>query len=102
MLQETRVRQAHKKSRPIGNTSYRTYYSSLPANRTRSGKKQDDNVGAAMYDELTSEVELTGVPGAPTVLRAELVAILIAIRRTETLRNVKIFSDSLTAIRLIR
>eukprot|EP00959_Pyramimonas_sp_CCMP1952_P336050 7036488-Pyramimonas_sp.AAC.1 len=39
MLQETRVRQAHKKSRPIENASYRTYYSSLPANRTRSGKK---------------------------------------------------------------
>eukprot|EP00959_Pyramimonas_sp_CCMP1952_P264921 5539539-Pyramimonas_sp.AAC.1 len=39
MLQETRVRQAHKKSRPIGNTSYRTYYNLLPANRTRSGKK---------------------------------------------------------------
>eukprot|EP00959_Pyramimonas_sp_CCMP1952_P461867 9482304-Pyramimonas_sp.AAC.1 len=39
MLQETRVRQAHKKTRPIENASYRTYYSSLPTNRTRSGKK---------------------------------------------------------------
>eukprot|EP00959_Pyramimonas_sp_CCMP1952_P449304 9407847-Pyramimonas_sp.AAC.1 len=39
MLQETRVRQAHKRTRPIENASYRTYYSSPPASRTRSGKK---------------------------------------------------------------
>ena len=69
---------------------------------TDGSMDQDDNVGAAVYDELTDEVELTGVPGAPTVLRAELVAILIAIRRAEKLRNLQIFSDSLTAIRLIR
>eukprot|EP00976_Prorocentrum_cordatum_P050772 1024889-Prorocentrum_minimum.AAC.1 len=69
---------------------------------TDGSMDQDDNVGAAMYDELTDKVELTGVPGTPTVLRAELVAILIAIRHTETLRNLQIFSDNLTAIRLIR
>eukprot|EP00959_Pyramimonas_sp_CCMP1952_P337124 7059684-Pyramimonas_sp.AAC.1 len=63
---------------------------------------QEDNVGAATSDDLTDKTELTGVPGVPTVLRAELVAILVAIRNAESLRNLQIFSDSLTAIRLIR
>eukprot|EP00959_Pyramimonas_sp_CCMP1952_P334050 6995836-Pyramimonas_sp.AAC.1 len=63
---------------------------------------QEDNVGAATYDELMDETELTGVPGVPTILRAELMAMLVAIQNTETIRNLRIFSDSLTAIRLIR
>eukprot|EP00959_Pyramimonas_sp_CCMP1952_P256734 5363478-Pyramimonas_sp.AAC.2 len=50
---------------------------------------QEDNVGAATYDELTDETELTGVPGVPTVLRAELVAILMAIRNAESLRSLQ-------------
>eukprot|EP00959_Pyramimonas_sp_CCMP1952_P330966 6930877-Pyramimonas_sp.AAC.1 len=68
---------------------------------TDGSMDQEDNVGAATYDELTDETELTECREYRRYYGQSLWPYLyMAIRNAKSLRDLQIFSDSLTAIRL--